>query len=357
MAALTLSLDPRGRQPRGISGRHAAPPAPDPERARDSSTAASAVAPLPPPAPRGHDRATGLAAVASLALHLIAAGAALAAFGSETMGGGSAGQGAQHGGGILVELVAVAAAQPAVATPAGAPPDAEPAEENQEAEAPKSEAAPQQIVLPPRPVDAEATPLDMPPPPKVEMAKVDEPRKPAEKPVEKAGPVEAERAAPKPTPAKAREPAPARRKEPTQAAPPARSEAATMADTAASRAGQQANSGAAGETALGGAGGNQVAAVGGMGARILQARFRVTPPPPFYPRRALSQRQEGIVTIRALIGESGEARQIRLHASSGYPLLDKAALQAVGEWQFAPETVDGRPVAAWVEVPVRFEID
>ncbi len=100
-----------------------------------------------------------------------------------------------------------------------------------------------------------------------------------------------------------------------------------------------------------------MAAVGGMGARVLQARFRVTPDPPHYPRRALSQRQEGTVMIRALIGESGEARQIKLHASSGYPLLDRAALQAVGEWQFAPETVNGRPVAVWVEVPVRFKID
>ena len=346
MAALALSLDPRGRQPRGISGRHAAPPAPDPERARDSLT--SALEPATPVA-RGRDHATWLAAIASLALHLIAAGAALAAFGAETMGGGGAAQGGQDGGGILVELVAVAAAQPAAATPPSAPPDAEPAEEKKEAEAPKIEAAPQQIVLPPRPVDAEAIPLDIPPPPKVEMVKVEEPPKPVEKPVEKAKPVQAKREAPKPAQSK--------RKEPAQAAPPARSEAATVADTAASQAGQQADSGAAGETALGGAGGNQVATVGGMGARILQARFRVTPPPPFYPRRALSQRQAGIVTIRALIGESGEARQIRLHASSGYPLLDKAALQAVGEWQFAPENVNGRPVAVWVEVPVRFKID
>ena len=67
--------------------------------------------------------------------------------------------------------------------------------------------------------------------------------------------------------------------------------------------------------------------------------------------------QEGVVLLRALIDEQGAARQITLQASSGYPLLDKAALQAVEEWQFMPETVNGRAVAVWVEVPVRFKIN
>jgi protein TonB len=61
--------------------------------------------------------------------------------------------------------------------------------------------------------------------------------------------------------------------------------------------------------------------------------------------------------VRCLIDEQGAARAIRLHASSGYPLLDKAALIAVQDWQFMPETVNGRPVAVWVEVPVRFRIN
>ncbi|MGE0659804.1 MAG: TonB family protein [Reyranellaceae bacterium] len=352
MAALALSLDPRGRQPRGISGRHAAPPAPDLERARDSSQDAGAQE-RPGLTPSRGDRATFLATLASLALHAVVAGAALAAFGGETMGGGGSGQGDGEGSGILVELVALAPAHPAVAVPDSASEDAEPAMENREAEAPKpvEQTMRQKIVLPPRPVDAEAIPLNVPPPPKVETAKVEE-RKPVEKPKE----VQARREAPKPTPARAKE-KPDPRREPPQQAQPARSERAVAADTAAAQTGAQQVAGAAGQAALGGAGGDQIAAVGGMGARVLQARFRVTPDPPHYPRRALSQRQEGTVMIRALIGESGEARQIRLHASSGYPLLDKAALQAVGEWRFAPETVNGRPVAVWVEVPVRFKID
>lgn len=336
MTAMALSLDPAGRQPDGISGRHAAPPALAPERARDSLL-------------NRRDHNASIAMTASLVLHLIVAGAALAAFGGETMGGagGSAGDG--EGRGILVEVVAMAPAN-AGAAPASAPADAVQADENREAEAPKAEAAPRELVLPPPPTDAEAFPLNVPPPEAVKTVAEEKPR-----PVEKPKPTEAKREAPKPAPAKAKTPSTTQQAKPAEAAS-APSQSA-MADTSAARSGDASTAGAAGAANTGGAGGDQVAALGGTGLRVLQARFRVTPPPPPYPRRALSMHQEGVVLLRALIDEQGAARQIRLQTSSGYPLLDKAALQAVEEWQFMPETVNGRAVAVWVEVPVRFKIN
>jgi protein TonB len=251
------------------------------------------------------------------------------------MGGSGGGAGEAQSSGILVELVALTPAADSAAA-AAAPKDAVQADENKEAEAPQAEATPQIVTLPSPPIDAEAFPLIVP--------------LPAPSPIEK---VEAKRDAPKPAPAKAKE-----LQAPQQAKPAAASAraSAVAADTAASR-GDVTDAGAAGAAATGGAGGNQMAALGAAGARILQARFRVTPPAPPYPRRALSQHQEGVALLRALIDEQGSAREIRLHATSGYPLLDKAALEAVGEWQFMPETVNGRPVAVWVEVPVRFKIN
>lgn len=338
MTAMALSLDPAGRQPSGISGRHAAPPALAPERAREILF-------------NRRDQNAGFAMTASLLLHLIVAGAALAAFGGETMGGsgGSAGDG--EGSGILVELVAMAPADVATAAQASAPKDAIQAEETKEAEAPKIEAAAREIVLPSPPTDAEAIPLNVPPPEPEKTAKSEEKPKPVEKPK----PTEARREAPKPAPAKAKDPSAPQQAKPADAAS-APSQSA-MADTSAARNSDALNAGAAGTANTGGAGGDQVAALGGTGLRVLQARFRVTPPPPPYPRGALSMHQEGVVLLRALIDEQGVARQIRLQASSGYPLLDKAALQAVEEWQFMPETVNGRAVAVWVEVPVRFKIN
>lgn len=78
--------------------------------------------------------------------------------------------------------------------------------------------------------------------------------------------------------------------------------------------------------------------------------------PPAYPRRAIDLGQEGEVLIRALVGPDGDSREIRLWRSSGVPLLDEAALRAVRRWAFEAARVDGRPVEAWVEVPVRFQL-
>ncbi len=89
---------------------------------------------------------------------------------------------------------------------------------------------------------------------------------------------------------------------------------------------------------------------------ILDPRFRVTPLPPRYPPRARELDQQGEVLIRALIDERGAPGEIRIWRSSGYPLLDRAAEQAVRSWAFEPALRDNRPVQAWVQVPVRFRI-
>ncbi len=89
---------------------------------------------------------------------------------------------------------------------------------------------------------------------------------------------------------------------------------------------------------------------------ITQARFRSPPAPPAYPRRAIDLGQEGEVLIRALVGPDGESREIRIFRSSGVPLLDDAALRAVRRWAFEAAQINGRPIEAWVEVPVRFHL-
>ena len=41
---------------------------------------------------------------------------------------------------------------------------------------------------------------------------------------------------------------------------------------------------------------------------------------------------------------------------SGFQMLDRAAIAAVKSWHFLPAMRDGRPVSAWVEIPVRFHL-
>jgi protein TonB len=79
-------------------------------------------------------------------------------------------------------------------------------------------------------------------------------------------------------------------------------------------------------------------------------------PSPPYPPRAKKLGMEGTVTLRVLVGENGEALEVQVEQGSGFALLDYAALGAVKKWQFVPGFENGRPVAMWVQVPVRFEL-
>ncbi|MDU9047353.1 MAG: TonB family protein [Candidatus Electrothrix sp. Rat3] len=79
-------------------------------------------------------------------------------------------------------------------------------------------------------------------------------------------------------------------------------------------------------------------------------------PPPEYPRMAKRRGLEGLVTIEAKIDRNGRVEKLRIFASSGHSILDKAALKAVRAWRFSPGTVGGRAQSMWVKVPVRFEL-
>ncbi|MCA3263690.1 MAG: TonB family protein [Telmatospirillum sp.] len=89
---------------------------------------------------------------------------------------------------------------------------------------------------------------------------------------------------------------------------------------------------------------------------IREARFRVPPSPPIYPRRAIELDLRGTTILRALVDADGTAAEIVVWASSGLRLLDDAALAAARRWRFEPAREGAVAVAAWVEVPVRFEL-
>lgn len=85
-------------------------------------------------------------------------------------------------------------------------------------------------------------------------------------------------------------------------------------------------------------------------------RYRIPPTPPVYPQRSVELNQQGEALVRVRLDPDGSAAEILLWRGSGFPLLDRAALAAVRGWHFLPAVRDGRPVAAWVEIPVRFHL-
>ena len=82
----------------------------------------------------------------------------------------------------------------------------------------------------------------------------------------------------------------------------------------------------------------------------------VDAPAPRYPRRAQRHGQEGTVVLRVHVDARGVPGQIDIVDGSGARDLDRAALEAVRRWRFAPALRDGQPVAGTVQVPIDFTL-
>jgi protein TonB len=80
----------------------------------------------------------------------------------------------------------------------------------------------------------------------------------------------------------------------------------------------------------------------------------VTPPRPVYPEEARLHGVEGVVTVRALVSKDGKIPDC--FAVDGAALLREAALTAVKAATFKPAQQSGRPVAVWVQIPIRFSL-
>ncbi|VVP66221.1 hypothetical protein PS918_00321 [Pseudomonas fluorescens] len=88
----------------------------------------------------------------------------------------------------------------------------------------------------------------------------------------------------------------------------------------------------------------------------LRPSFVTPPPAPRYPNTARRRNQQGIVRVEVHLDERGQQLKRVLSRSSGVDSLDQAALEAVGNWRFRPEIVDGRAVPSRVEIPIEFAL-
>lgn len=75
---------------------------------------------------------------------------------------------------------------------------------------------------------------------------------------------------------------------------------------------------------------------------------------PTYPKEALALELEGRVVLQALIGKDGRVHSTLILES--IPQLDAEAVNAVEQSTFRPARVEGRPVEAWIVMPMRFSI-
>ncbi|HET7204699.1 MAG TPA: energy transducer TonB [Steroidobacteraceae bacterium] len=89
---------------------------------------------------------------------------------------------------------------------------------------------------------------------------------------------------------------------------------------------------------------------------VLQKLKVVDMRPPAYPPRCRRMGIQGIVRVRALVGEDGRVMQALVAKTSGDDSLDEAAVEAVNTWRFEPARRDGVPIRAWASVPIEFKL-
>lgn len=80
-------------------------------------------------------------------------------------------------------------------------------------------------------------------------------------------------------------------------------------------------------------------------------------PAPVYPPLARRAGEQGRVLLRVYVSGQGGALEVNLSRSSGSQRLDAAALEAVRRWRFIPARQGEKPVAAWVLVPISFQLE
>lgn len=87
---------------------------------------------------------------------------------------------------------------------------------------------------------------------------------------------------------------------------------------------------------------------------VLAAKL-ITQIVPKYPALARQTRVSGTVRLLGVIARDGRVRDLRV--LDGPPLLRQAALDAVGQWVYAPTLLGGQPVEVEAPIEVHFQLN
>jgi TonB family protein len=78
---------------------------------------------------------------------------------------------------------------------------------------------------------------------------------------------------------------------------------------------------------------------------------------PIYPKESLRFEQQGKVELEFLIDTDGSVVDSRIKKSSGFPILDTAAIDGLSKCRFRAVTQDDKPVRQWVKVAYVFSLE
>jgi len=94
---------------------------------------------------------------------------------------------------------------------------------------------------------------------------------------------------------------------------------------------------------------------GNLGTSVSHPRHAENPKP-LYPLEAREKGYKGEVLLKVEVLSNGLVGQIEVKKSSGHEMLDQSALSTVKKWKFIPAKRGEVTIPAWVNIPVRFEL-
>lgn len=84
---------------------------------------------------------------------------------------------------------------------------------------------------------------------------------------------------------------------------------------------------------------------------------KIYAPSPEYPLQARRYNWEGVTVLKVLIETDGLVGKVTVFQSSGYEILDKAAVKAVKRWRYRPALKDGFAVTRQAQVRIKFVLE
>ena len=75
-----------------------------------------------------------------------------------------------------------------------------------------------------------------------------------------------------------------------------------------------------------------------------------------YPEAARTFEYQGTVYVKAFIGYDGSVLRIAVVETSGYPILDSAAVSYIAKCKFTPALQQGKPVPIWIGQTITFKL-
>ena len=77
---------------------------------------------------------------------------------------------------------------------------------------------------------------------------------------------------------------------------------------------------------------------------------------PVYPAQAEAKQTEGWVELDFTVAESGEVRDVAVHAANPPRVFDAAAASALSQWRYQPVLKDAKPAAQRARIRIRFTL-